>query len=322
MRGGSSDKLVDVTWGRFALPAVAVFCLAGCGSSSPSDPTGTPTPRPRRFPVIAAAGDIACAPGTQSACRQMATADVIADIDPNILLALGDNQYDNGELENYMAAYQPSWGRFKLITRPAAGNHEYNMAAARGYYDYFNGVGRFTGAAGERNSGYYSFNSGAWHFVVLNSNCRDVGCEAGSPQDVWLRADLASRDSECTIAYWHHPLFASGPNGNQNQMRALWQTLYDYDVDVVLNGHDHIYERFAPQTPQGVADPERGIRQFVVGTGGHDLTRIVSVQRNSEVRSASVFGVLRMELRPTDYDWEFRPIAGTTFVDRGTGACH
>jgi acid phosphatase type 7 len=311
-----------VTWGRVFLAVVAAVSLGSCGSPGPTGPTPDPTPPPRANPIITAAGDISCAPGTQAACRQMQTADVIGHIAPNLVLALGDNQYDNGEMENYLASYQPSWGRFKSFTRPAPGNHEYQSPGARGYFDYFNGLGRPTGVAGERTKGYYSYDLGAWHFVVLNSNCRDVGCEAGSEQDIWLRQDLASSDSHCTLAYFHHPLFASGPNGNQPQMRALWQDLYDANVDVVLSGHDHIYERFTPQTPQGVADSSRGIREFVVGTGGHDLTRIVSVQRNSEVRSNQAFGVLKMELRGDGYDWEFRPIVGSDFTDEGTGTCH
>ena len=254
---------------------------------------------------------------------QMQTADLIGEISPDLLLPLGDNQYESGEIEDYLAAYQPSWGRFKVITRPVPGNHEYQMPFARGYYDYFNGPGRPTGPAGDRARGYYSYDVGAWHFVALNSNCRDIGgCQTGSPQDLWLRLDLATSDSQCTLAYFHHPLYTSGPNGNTVALRPLWQSLYDFGADVVLNGHDHIYERFAPQTPQGVPDPERGIREFVVGTGGHSLTRVVAVQRNSEVRSNEAFGALRMELSADHYTWEFRPVAGSTFTDSGAGRCH
>ena len=285
-------------------------------------PQGHPT-TPLFVPIIAAAGDISCAPGMRAACRQMDTAEVIGDISPHTVLALGDNQYDSGELENYLAAYQPSWGRFKAVTRPVAGNHEYQMPRARGYYDYFNGPGRLTGPAGDRDRGYYSFDMGAWHFIALNSNCRDVGgCQAGSPQEVWLRVDLQASDARCTLAYFHHPLFASGTNGNNPQMGALWQALYAFNADVVLSGHDHLYERYAPQTPQGVADPARGIRQFVVGTGGHSLTRFVAIQPNSEVRSNEAFGVLKMELGGDGYTWEFRPVTGSRFTDSGSGACH
>lgn len=301
---------------------MAALILAACGSPGPMlPPQGDPTPSPPF--VIAAAGDISCAPGMRASCKQMETADVIGQIAPQAVLALGDNQYDSGELENYLFAYQPSWGRFKAITRPVPGNHEYQMPFARGYYDYFNGQGRLTGPAGDRSRGYYSFDMGAWHFIALNSNCRDVGgCQAGSPQEVWLRVDLQASDSRCTLAYFHHPLFASGPNGNAPQMRALWQALYDFNADLVLNGHDHVYERYAPQTPQGVADPARGIRQFVVGTGGHSLTRFVAIQPNSEVRSNEAFGVLKMELAFDGYAWEFRPVTGSAFTDSGSGTCH
>lgn len=303
---------------------MAALALAACGSPGPTlPPQGTPTPPPLFVPIVAAAGDIACAPGMRASCVQMETADVIERIAPHVVLALGDNQYDSGELENYLLAYQPSWGRFKAMTRPVPGNHEYQMPFARGYFDYFDGPDRPTGPAGERNLGYYSFDMGAWHFIALNSNCRDVGgCQAGSPQEVWLRVDLQASDSRCTLAYFHHPLFASGPNGNNPPLRPLWQALYDFNADVVLNGHDHVYERFAPQTPQAVADPARGLRQFVVGTGGHSLTRFVAVQPNSEVRSNEAFGVLKMVLGADRYTWEFRAVAGSLFTDSGAGSCH
>ena len=309
---------------RLGLSAVAALLFAACGSPGPTNvPQGNRSPRPLVVPVIAAAGDISCAPGMRAACRQMDTAAVVEGIAPDLVLALGDNQYDAGELENYMAAYHPSWGRFKAQTRPVPGNHEYQMPFARGYYDYFNGVGRSTGPAGERNRGYYSFDVGAWHFIALNSNCRDIGgCHSGSPQELWLRLDLLASDARCTLAYFHHPLFASGPNGNNPPLRPLWQALYDFGADVVLSGHDHLYERYAPQTPHGVPDPERGIRQFVVGTGGHSLTRFVAIQPHGEARSNDAFGVLKMELGAEGYAWEFRPVTGSTFTDFGGAACH
>ena len=185
-------------------------------------PQGDPSPRPLPIPVIAAAGDISCAPGMRSSCMQMETASLIGEISPHVVLPLGDTQYESGELANFVAAYQPSWGRFKALTRPVPGNHEYQTAGARGYYDYFNGPGQAAGAAGDRARGYYSFDMGAWHVIALNSNCREVGgCQAGSPQEVWLRVDLQASDARCTLAYFHHSLFASGPNGNSPQVRAL-----------------------------------------------------------------------------------------------------
>lgn len=303
---------------------MAGLILGSCGSPNPTGPPADePGPRPLLVPIIAAAGDISCVPAMRASCVQGATAEVIRQIAPHAVLALGDNQYDSGELENYLAAYQPTWGLFKAVTRPVPGNHEYQMSRARGYYDYFNGPGVATGAAGDRERGYYSFDLGAWHFIALNSNCRDIGgCHVGSPQEFWLRLDLQASDARCTLAYFHHPLFASGPNGNTPQVRPLWQALYDFNADVVLSGHEHLYERYVPQTPQGVRDPERGIRQFVVGTGGHSLTRFVTVQPNSEVRSNEAFGVLKMALGSNGYTWDFRPVAGSHFTDFGSASCH
>jgi hypothetical protein len=276
--------------------------------------------------VIAAAGDISCAPTSRAGCRQLDTALALGFAEPDVVLALGDTQYEAGELANYVSMYGPSWGRYKAITRPTVGNHEYGTPGAAGYFDYFNGPGRATGPAGERGRGYYSFDLGAWHVIALNSNCREAGgCQAGSPQEVWLRVDLQSIDSLCTLAFFHQPLFSSGQNGPSPEVRPLWQALYDFNADVILNGHDHDYERFAPQTPQGVADMQRGIRQFVVGTGGYSLTRFGSPLRNSEVRHDQSFGVLRMELLPESYAWEFLAAPGgegSTFTDTGGQRCH
>ena len=305
-------------------PAVYVAFLAACGSDPVLPPPGDAPPVPPTV-VIAAAGDISCAPDSRAHCRQMDTATAVGWINPDVVLLLGDTQYESGELANYQRMYTPSWGRFKAITRPTPGNHEYQTPRASGYFDYFNGVGQQTGAAGDRRRGYYSFDLGAWHFIALNTNCREVeGCHAGSPQETWLRLDLAAADSQCTLAYFHHPLFASGPNGNQPQVRALWQALYDFGADVILSGHEHAYERFAPQTPQGVADPQRGIRQIVVGTGGHSLTRFVGRVPNSEIGNDQAFGVLRMELRADSYAWEFlaAPGVAATFTDSGAQPCH
>ena len=308
---------------RAVAPAIAVIALA-CGT----DPTGPPRndpPPPAVTKVIAAAGDISCAPDSRAHCRQMDTATAVEWIAPDVVLALGDLQYERGEFANFLRMYAPSWGRFKAITRPAVGNHEYETPRASGYYDYFNGVAQQSGAAGDRGRGYYSFQIGAWHVVALNSNCHEVGgCHPGSPQEVWLRADLQSIDSRCTLAFFHHPLFSSGVNGGAANLRPLWQALYDFDADVILNGHEHLYERFMPQTPQGVPDSRRGIRQITVGTGGHSLTRFVTRERTSEVGSNQAFGVLKMELQPDSYTWEFIPAPGAaaTFTDAGGQPCH
>ncbi len=186
------------------------------------------------------------------------------------------------------------------------------------YFDYFGA------AAGDPKTGYYSYELGTWHIIVLNSECKDVGgCDSGSPQEKWLRADLAANPAACTLAYWHKPLFSSGgAHGNDLTVKALWQALYEANADVIVGGHDHDYERFAPQQPDGAADPARGIREFVVGTGGKNHRPFGPPIRNSEVRDATAFGVLKVTLKPGGYDWQFIPEAGKSFTDSGTGACH
>ena len=284
-----------------------------------------------RDPVLLAAGDIACDPtspnfngglGTTNSCHQKATSDLLASPTGAEILALGDNQYEDGTVEAFQQAFDPSWGRFKSRIHPVAGNHEYQTAAAAGYFDYFNGAGNATGPAGERGKGYYSFDTGSWHVIALNSNCAEVGgCNAGSPQEQWLRSDLAAHPNACTLAYWHHPLFSSGLHGNTPSMAALWQVLYDARADVVLTGHDHLYERFGPQNANGVPEPARGIREFVVGTGGSSHYNLQNVQPNSAVRSSDTFGVLKLTLHDDGYDWEFVPEAGKTFADTGSARC-
>jgi acid phosphatase type 7 len=243
--------------------------------------------------------------------------------------ALGDVQYYCGGAAAFAASYDPSWGRFKSRTRPAVGNHEYltgnpsgvatdcdATGQAAGYFGYFGA------AAGAPNQGYYSYDLGAWHIIVLNSNCLQAGgCGPGSPQDVWLQADLAAHPALCTLAYWHIPLWSSGGRSAQNSLTFV-KRLYAAKVEVILTGHDHIYERFAPQTPTGAADPLNGIRSFVVGTGGSNHTTIPSVASNSEVRNADTFGILRLTLRPNSYDWRFVPEPGKTFTDGGSASCH
>ena len=283
----------------------------------------------RADPVIAAAGDIACASttptgsGSTARCRQRATSDLLVGAGLSAVLLLGDNQYQNGTLSSFNKSYHPTWGRLKPITFPSAGNHEYKTANASGYFDYFNGVSRSTGPAGDRDKGYYSFDIGTWHLIALNSGdgCAPVACGAGSPQERWLRADLAAHPAACTLAYWHHPRFNSGLNGNATFTQAIYQALYDADAEVVLGGHAHDYERFAPQNPAGKLDNLRGIRQFVVGTGGAFFTSLGTTKPNSQVRSASTYGVLMLTLHPRSYDWRFVPEAGRSFTDSGTGQC-
>jgi fibronectin type 3 domain-containing protein len=277
-------------------------------------------------PVIAAAGDISCSSSTVQTdrCHMKATSDLLVNAGLSAVLALGDEQYQNGGFSDFMNYYDKNWGRVKSITYPAVGNHEYQTSGASGYFDYFNGVGNATGRAGNRNAGYYSFDIGTWHLISLNSNdaCTIVSCSSGSAQDTWLKADLAAHPNYCTLAYWHHPSFNSGNGGNLTAMKPLLQDLYDADADVILGGHAHHYERFAPQNPSGQLDNSRGIRQFIVGTGGAFWTSIGTVKANSQIRQNSTYGVLKMTLHPGSYDWAFVPEAGKTFTDSGTTACH
>ena len=280
-------------------------------------PTNQSTPPPTQGgddPVLLAAGDIAsCAsPGDE------ATAALLDRLGGTIA-TLGDNVYDSGAPQEFAICYHPSWGRHKSRTRPAAGNHDYGTAAAAGYFAYFGD------AAGDPSKGYYSYDLGSWHIVVINSNCAQVGgCGAGSSQEQWLRADLAAHPAACTLAYWHHPRFSSGnAHGSDAELEPIWRALYEHRADVVLSGHEHNYERFAPQDSVGNLDWDRGIRQFVVGTGGRShYDGFMPVLPHSEVRNGDTFGVLRLTLHPTGYDWQFVPESGKTFTDAGSGTCH
>ena len=314
MSRGCTQRIASIATALAALMAVAV-------------------PSASADPVIAAAGDIACAPssqyynggnGTSTKCRQKYTSNLLVNAGLSAVLPLGDAQYEKGTLSGFTQSYGPTWGRVKPITFPALGNHEYLTTGAAGYFDYFNGVGSFSGPAGDRDKGYYSFDVGAWHLIALNSgdHCSPVPCGAGSPQETWLKADLAAHPAACTLAYWHHPRFNSGHDSNATFMQTLFQDLYDANADVVLNGHDHDYERFAPQNPSGKLDKSRGIRQFVVGTGGAFFTATGAAKPNSQVRNASTYGVLKLTLHPTSYDWKFVAEAGKKFKDSGTDRCH
>jgi hypothetical protein len=287
----------------------------------------------RADPVIATAGDIACSSsssnfnggaGTSTKCRQRYTSDLLVNAGLSAVLPLGDEQYESGTLSGFNKSYALSWGRVKPITFPAAGNHEYKTSGAAGYFDYFNGVGVATGPAGNRTQGYYSFDVGSWHLIALNTSdhCQIIACGKGSPQETWLRADLAAHPTSCTLAYWHHPRFNSGHDGNATFMQAIFQDLYDANADVVLGGHAHDYERFAPQNPKGQLDNTRGIRQFVVGTGGAFFTAFGTRAPNSQVRNNSTYGVLMLTLHPTSYDWRFVSESGKGFSDSGTDSCH
>jgi 3',5'-cyclic AMP phosphodiesterase CpdA len=293
--------------GRMFAPMVLVSLLGslltlGC---APERPPGPPSG------VIVAAGDIAdcLSEGDE------ATARLLSSIQGTVL-TLGDNAYENGTAQDFSECYEPTWGEFKERTKPVPGNHEYHTAEAEGYFSYFGD------AAGQPGKGYYSYDLGQWHIVALNSNCEELGCQASSPQLSWLKADLAKDTKSCTLAYFHYPLFSSGKyRPGIQEVKPLWDALYAADADVVLNGHDHNYQRFAPQDPNGEADPEGGIREFVVGTGGKSHYPILGPIANSEVYNDETYGVLKLTLRPEGYQWRFIPVEGETFTDSGSARC-
>jgi acid phosphatase type 7 len=257
--------------------------------------------------VIAAAGD-SC--GSTTSCTP--TADLIQTINPTAVLTVGDNAYENGTLSEYNANYDPNWGRFKAITHPATGNHDYHTSGASGYFAYF---------GAQAPAAYYSFDLGSWHLISIAAMA-GVAAGAGSAEEQWLKADLAAHPNQCVLAYWHQPRFSSGQHGNDPSYTPFWSDLYAAGADVVVNGHEHDYERFAPQDPNGNADPARGIREFVAGTGGRNHDSFLTLAPNTEVRNASSFGVLALRLRPAGYDWEFVPTAGGAFTDTGSASCH
>jgi hypothetical protein len=270
-------------------------------------------------PSAQAGGAVLVGAGDISACRSSgdtATARLVGSTGGTVF-TLGDNAYENGSWKQFSGCYGPTWGKFKGRTRPAAGNHEYHSRGATGYWDYFGG------RAGPRGKGWYSYQAGAWRVVVLNSNCHKVGCGKGSQQERWLRAELARHPSQCTLAYFHHARFSSDRHhGASPEVGAFWDALYDYGADLVLSGHAHSYERFAPQTPWAKADPGHGIRQIIVGTGGAGTYQMGSARANSQARNANTYGVLKLSLQSDSYDWNFIPVAGKSFRDAGHGSCH
>lgn len=316
--------------------------------SDPSDPSSVTTSN--SDPVIGAAGDIACDPafvdfnggvGTHNDCAAKATSDLMLSETPplTVVLPLGDEQYECGGGTAFTQSYDLSWGRMKAISDPVPGNHEYESVVnapggtgcsslndAAGYYQYF-GTSFGSPGSGDPAHGYYSFDVGSWHMIALNSECTKIGgCGLGSPEETWLKSDLASHPNSsypCTLAYWHRPRFASSVTGNNATFGQFWTDLYDANADVVLVAHFHVYERFAPQTPTGAPDNSRGIREFIVGTGGENWGTFGTIQPNSLVQKTGSFGFLKMTLHPTSYDWLFRPALGDmTFIDQGSTNCH
>lgn len=304
---------------RFSRPHLAflgvlLVTAAACSGGNSNPPAGPLSPTAPssigESPVapdatIVAAGDVAVC----GRAEVEATARLIDGIH-GVILGLGDLAYPDGSARDFATCYEPTWGRHRGRTRPIPGNHEYHSAGGAAYFDYFGE------SAGPRGMGYYSFRAGSWLVIALNSN---IPADANSAQATWLRATLAEQRTKCTLAYWHHPVFSSGPHGNSGTMRDAWQILQDAGADVVLAAHDHIYERFAPQTAGGRADVA-GLRQFTVGTGGAVPTSVRTPAGNSEIVGTEE-GVLRMTLRSDSYVWQFVPIAGRSFSDVGSASC-
>ncbi len=283
-------------------------------------------------PLIAAAGDLACGTnnprynnglGTSNSCHQFQTSNLLQGHDLSAVLPLGDLQYDqNGSLDSFLASYDKTWGRWKAVSHSVIGNHEYDDGlGAQGYYDYWDGVGGATGPAGVRGEGWYSYDVGSWHLIALNSNCDQVSCAGNSRQLRWLRDDLHEHRDSCVLAYMHHPHFSSGIYEELGDTRALWKALYRGRADVVLNGHDHIYERFAPSRPSGVVDPAKGITQFTVGTGGYFLFPVAPPDpANSEFVYNDSYGVMFMRLARNSFGWSFVDVSGNV-IDHGKRLC-
>ncbi len=298
---------------KTCLAALAgMIALVACGGGSPVNPTPPTSPTPPIPPagadaLVVAAGDI----GWCGVPDPEATAKLL-DVIPGQVLALGDIGYPTGSVSDIQNCYVPNWGRHKARTRPIPGNHDYVTGGAAPYFNYFGD------AAGAPGRGYYSYSLETWHVVALDSN---VSMAQGSAELTWLVEDLRANPSVCTLVYWHHPLFSSGPSGGHTLSREVWRAIYAAGADVVLNGDTHLYERFAPQDADGRYDARSGVREFVVGTGGAPLYDIVNIAANSEVR-LKAHGVLRLTLKPGKYDWEFVPIAGQSSRDSGSASCH
>ncbi|MEO7261619.1 MAG: fibronectin type III domain-containing protein [Jatrophihabitantaceae bacterium] len=315
------------------MAVITVICaswLSALPGARPASVAGAAT----ADPVLAVGGDIACPPGrsvTAVRCGQGKTGALLAAINPTYVLPLGDSQYEDATAAEYAGGYDlTGWGASKAISRPAAGNHEYHTTGAADYYGYFGAN------AGDPTKGYYSWdvagpdNSFRWHLIALNSECAllgggsiTAGCGAGSTQELWLKADLAANKNVCTIAYWHRPRFSSSSTTpSSTTYTAFWNDLYNAGADIVLNGHAHDYERLNPQTGAGVADPAKGIREFIVGTGGENFQSLGPPIANSAIANASAFGVLTLTLHANTYDWQFVPASGYSLNDSGSATCH
>lgn len=265
--------------------------------------------------MVTAAGDI-CSATAPANCGR--TADLVVGINPVVALTLGDNAYNNGSLDDYNTRYDPNWGRFKAITQPVPGNHEYTTTTASGYYDYFNGVGNQTGPAGDRSKGYYSFDVGDWHFIALNSK---TGNTVSAAQLTWLDADLRANTKPCTAAYWHHVFISRGNYTGYATMKPFFDRLYASRADLALVGHDHNYQRWTPMDGSQVPKID-GVRELVVGTGGGSMYPVNGTSPMLERKQSSTYGILKLTLTASDWLAEFVPIAGKTFTDSIGGTCH
>jgi hypothetical protein len=283
----------------------------GPSASSPP-PGGGPSASPGD-PVLVGAGAIASCGNT----NDEATANILTTVDGTVF-TVGDNAFDSGTLQEFQDCYGASWGAVLDRTRPAVGSREYITPDAAGYFAYFGP------AAGPAKKGYYAYDLGHWRIYVLNSNCAKVGgCAAGSPQEKWLRADLAAHKNSCIGAYWQTARFSSGRFGDDPRMQPFWQALYDHGAEFVINGHDHNYQRYVPMTPLGKVDRSKGIREFIVGTGGNGHTSLSTV--NPTIREAGsdlAYGVLRLTLHETGYEWQFLATSKAPFTDSGFETCH
>jgi hypothetical protein len=301
MRGVAS-----LSAGLLVLATIALLSVESTSAGPPPDP------------ILVGAGDIAeCGANNNDEDTADLLDDIFASDPPGVVFTAGDNAYETGTASQFTNCYHPTWGRHLSRTRPSAGNHDYLTLNASGYFGYFGS------AASNPDEGYYSYDLGAWHVVVLNSsnNCNPIPCGLGSDQVQWLTDDLAASDADCTVAYWHHPRFSSGQHSNNANFGPFWQVLFDHGVDLVLNGHEHDYEGFAPQDPAANSEPVRGIREIIVGTGGRALRPFGTIKANSLVRDNTSHGVLKLTLHESSYDWEFIPTPPETFTDTGTASC-
>src|SRR4051812_23070483 len=330
MRGPRSLNLAASLPTALACIAVLLRLTACTDSVAPNGPAEATPPSfdaaSSSYTLVGAADIASCSMAIPGDERTAALINGVLAADPSAtVFAAGDVAYNSATATDFTNCYEPTWGQFKARTRPALGNHEYDIST-NPYFDYYNGVGSDSGVAGKRGSGYYSYDLGNWHIIVLNSNGTSFTA-ANSAQNAWLKVELDRTSQPCVLAYWHHARFASGVNDPAPVINAavkpFWDNLFAARADVVLVGHQHFYERFAPQTPDGILDSQNGIRQFLVGTGGKSKGgTIMAIAPNSEVRDIGTFGVLKLSLNPSGYDWQFLPELGFSFTDTGSGTCH